>query len=177
MATSNDSGASTGDESGTSEEEGREWKKHTELVRGRGKVLEMGDQNNHIKKVVHKAIEIAIIMLFFNIDGLNPFGVTGMDKIGHAALKDAADKLGYDEEGDILDRLQSGSYGRYVKHMAKLVCPLLFECLSSYSDVIVGCSARRYLPDTCQRECEGCCHQRSGTRTNCRGRYLMQAIP
>ena len=84
-------------------------------------------QYKYIQALIHRAVDLGERYIFLgppeddaiaigDVPNMTtPFSVTGLHSIAFSGLLNAAQQLGYTEEGDIYDRLNNGSEESYVK--------------------------------------------------------------
>jgi hypothetical protein len=128
-------------------EESSSWLLRTEIVltvSGSNIRLNLKSQSPEIKAVLRRAIDLADLYIVFGspsdrllteegvVKMKTPFTTSGLQYLVHLALIDAADELGYNEDKDIVDRLETGSLEEYVKPLRGLVS--VFHLLNVLSD-------------------------------------------
>ncbi|TFY52152.1 hypothetical protein EVJ58_g10168 [Rhodofomes roseus] len=120
-----------------------EWMEHTEIKfkpgTGRAKKIDSKPQLTTISQVLHHSYPIGDRYVVFG--GLQdkpirfselktmetPLQKEHIDKIAFKALVEAAEKLGYDGEGVIADRLEHGSFNNYAKPLMAYVSQRLIQ--------------------------------------------------
>ena len=87
-------------------------------------------QNQDIKRVIHKAIDLAHFTVIFSASGTaNPMNTDHLEKMCYEACVNAASQLGYNGEGDIEHRLVEGNHDEYstpMKHLVSVYCSKSF---------------------------------------------------
>lgn len=141
------------------------WMPHTEIALktggGRVKKINSKPQTTMISQLLHHSYPISDCYLVFG--GLEdksiefselktmetPMQKDHVNKIVFKALVEATEKLGYDGEGDIADRLERGSYNDYTKPLMAYVCSIsALQCLLLLTmPVIIGITALDPEPD------------------------------
>lgn len=132
-----------------SEDDGSPWLPRTNLNNVTAAGIDIKPQNSVIKQVMRHAYAISDCMIVFgsedsaqtngrpDFDVLNsmstPMDKATLDKIAFAALVRAAEKLGYgDDDYDVADRLERGSYCHYVKPITSYVCQVYSDPITFY---------------------------------------------
>ena len=94
-------------------------------------------QSKHIQVLICRAVNLGERYIFLGPPGddeiaigevpdmTTPFSVTGLHSIAFLALVAAAQQLDYTEDGDIYDRLWTGSEESYVKPLRSHVCGVM----------------------------------------------------
>lgn len=120
------------------------WLLHTHIVVVHGKKtvsMDIKPQNAVIQQVMHHAYAIGDTIIAFgshnakdscsddSFEMLSTMNTqmdkAGIESIAFTALIKAAEKLGYDDDFDIADRLERGSYQAYAKLLSSYVCESL----------------------------------------------------
>lgn len=152
-----------------SEDDGLPWLPRTNLNEVDAKGMDIKPQNGVIKQVMRHAFAIGDRMIVFgsqdsaqtngrpDFDMLNsmstPMDKVLLDKIALAALVSAAENLGYgDNDYDVADRLERGSYRHYIKPITTYV-RLMYRRAHKmfYSFVVLGCTSTGLVPN-CDQE-------------------------